>query len=195
MTINQNAHPDQRYVDALQANDALLVREIYERYSLETIKWIGRNKGTPDDARDVFQDALIAITQRARKGNFTLTCTFGAYLFLVVRGKWYNELKKRRQTMVTSEPWDGLKDEGEDAARLADDTLLENARESLFQEKLSQLPERCRELLRLSWSGTRMNEVARQMGVTYAYARKKKSECIAALVASVQGAKEFNQLS
>ncbi|MBK7407095.1 MAG: sigma-70 family RNA polymerase sigma factor [Saprospirales bacterium] len=194
MTSNSPAHPDHRFIEALLANDDGLIREIYDRYSRETIQWIARNKGNADDARDIFQEALIAITLRARKRSFVLTCSFGAYFFLVVRGKWYNELRKRSQRMVTSQPWEGLIEKGEDIEKLAEETLLEHQREMLFQEKLRQLPERCRELLQLSWKGSKMEEVARQMGVTYAYARKKKSECIASLVASIQDAKEFIQL-
>ena len=195
MFSKENPHPEHRYIEALLQNDAMLVREIYARYSAETSRWIGRNRGNADDARDIFQEALLAITLRASKPDFALTCTFGAYLFLVVRGKWFNELKKRSQQPVTNEPVDGLKDEGEDAAKLAEETLLEHQRELLFREKFLQLPERCRELLQLSWKGTRMNEVAALMGVTYAYARKKKSECIAALMESIQLSSGFLHLA
>lgn len=195
MSPINNPHPDQRYVEALLQNDAALIREIYERFSAETIRWVGRNGGGAEDARDAFQEALIAVTQRARKRDFELTCSFGAYLFLVVRGKWFNELKKRKQQPVTKEASDGLKDEGEDASRMAEETLLEHQRELLFREKFLLLPDRCRELLTLSWKGARMNEVAELMGVTYAYARKKKSDCIAALMESIQLAPEFLHLT
>jgi RNA polymerase sigma factor (sigma-70 family) len=197
MTSDKNVHPDQRYIDALLSDDGPLIREIYARYSAETIRWIARNKGSADDAADMFQEALLAIMARAGKRGFVLTCTFGAYFFLVIRGKWFNELKKRRLQAVTNEPWDGLSDTGigEDAGKLAEETLLEHYRQKLFDEKLAALPERCRELLQLSWGGAPMEEVARQMGSTYAYARKRKTECIATLVAAVQNAKEFLHLT
>lgn len=195
MTASPNPHPDQRYVEALLADDRLLVREIYERYSRETQQWIAKNKGTTDDAKDIFQEALMAIAQRARKGPFVLTCTFGAYFFLVVRGKWYNELKRRKQSTVTTGSLDGLKEESEDAARLAEETLAEHEREKLFREKFNQLPEGCKQLLRLSWTGIKMEEVANQLGITYAYARKRKSECIGALTESIRTSPEFSQLS
>jgi RNA polymerase sigma factor (sigma-70 family) len=195
MTAPSNPHPDQRYIEALLSGEGPLLREIYERYSRETAQWIAKNKGTADDARDIFQEALMAIAQRARKGPFVLTCTFGAYLFLLVRGKWYNELKKRKLAMVTTGTVDGLKKEGEDAAQLAEETLLWHEREKLFQNKFNQLPEGCRQLLRLSWTGIKMEEVAAQLGITYAYARKRKSECIGALTASIQTSPEFSQLT
>lgn len=195
MTAPSNPHPDQRYIEALLSDEGPLLREIYERYSRETAQWIAKNKGTTDDARDIFQEALMAIAKRARKGPFVLTCAFGAYLFLVVRGKWFNELKRRKQSTVTTGSLDGLKEGGEDAARLAEETLVESEREKLFQEKFSQLPEGCKQLLRLSWTGIKMEEVAAQLGITYAYARKRKSECIGALTESIQTSPEFSQLT
>jgi RNA polymerase sigma factor (sigma-70 family) len=196
MTSSKNVHPDQRYIGALLSDNGPLIREIYARYSAETIRWIAKNKGSADDADDIFQEALLAIMARAGKGGFALTCSFGAYFFLVIRGKWFNELKKRKLQAVTIEPWDGLSDVGigEDAGKLAEETLLEHHRQKLFDEKLAALPERCRELLKLSWGGAPMDEVARQMGITYAYARKRKSECIASLVEAVQNDKEFLHL-
>ena len=195
MTSTKPTHPDQRYVDALLQNDPSLVREIYTRFSKETLQWVQRNQGNADDAQDIFQEALLAITMRARKGNFQLTCPFGAYLFLVVRGKWFNELKKRKLRKVTESSPDGLGVEEQDALVLAEDTLREEQRELLFQEKFQQLSDRCRELLQLSWKGQKMEAVANQLGISYAYARKKKSECIAALMKSIKAAEAFIKLS
>ncbi|MCB0617495.1 MAG: sigma-70 family RNA polymerase sigma factor [Saprospiraceae bacterium] len=196
MTSATPVHPDQRYIDALLANDHALIREIYEQYSTETLHWVRRNSGTADDARDVFQESLLAITQRARKGGFQLTCPFGAYFFLIVRGKWLNELRRRRKNPVTNELPAGLiEGEERNALELAEDTLLADRRERLFQEKFQQLSERCRQLLKLSWAGDKMEVVAQQMGITYAYARKKKSECIAALIKSIKGSDAFNHLA
>ena len=39
-----------------------------------------------------------------------------------------------------------------------------------------------------------MDEVAKQLNVTYAYARKKKSECVARLITLVKQSPRFNSL-
>ena len=54
--------------------------------------------------------------------------------------------------------------------------------QKLFLEKLNELGEGCRELLRQSWKGIHLNEIAVKLNISYAYARKKKTECMAKLV-------------
>src|SRR5690606_3743689 len=90
-------HPDQRYIAALLANDAKVIGEIYERFANGVKAFVINNSGTIEDAKDIFQEGLIAICHQARKPGFELTCPFWAYLHLVCRGKWLNELKKRKR--------------------------------------------------------------------------------------------------
>ncbi len=186
-------HPDHRYIIALRENNHRLVEEIYRRYAERIERFICLNSGTPDDARDVFQEALLIITRQARGEGFVLTCPFDAYLYLVCRGKWLNELKRRKRSAVTIRETEQFIDKA-DAGVLAEATLEQEERNRLFRHFFEKLPESCRILLRLSWSGISMQEVAAQLGYTYAYARKRKSECIAHLVAWIQASSSYKAL-
>ena len=53
----------------------------------------------------------------------------------------------------------------------------------------------CKELLTATFKIKSMEEVAASLGVTYAYARKKKSLCIGKLTELVQESPKFNQLN
>jgi DNA-binding CsgD family transcriptional regulator len=64
----------------------------------------------------------------------------------------------------------------------------------LLSEKLAEMGEACQQVLRLSWSGKSMEEVAEILQVSYGYARKKKSECMAKLVMLVKQSSKFNFL-
>lgn len=186
-------HEDQHYVDALCNNDHKGITAIYERFS-ETVKaFVLKNNGNEHDARDIMQEALVIITRQARQNNLQLHCPFGAYLFLVVKGRWLNELKRRKRSAVTIEGFDGYVNES-DAAELADKTLEENQREQLFWTKFKELGARCRQLLGLSWSNNSMERVAEIMGVSYGYARKKKTECISRLVTLIKASAEYASL-
>ncbi len=61
-------------------------------------------------------------------------------------------------------------------------------------DKVAMLGESCRQLLHLSWSGKSMEEVAGLLNITYGYARKKKSRCMAKLVTLVKQSPEFDSL-
>jgi RNA polymerase sigma factor (sigma-70 family) len=186
-------HQDQRYIEALLTNNKDLLDELYRKYSGK-IKWmVLRNNGSVDDAADIFQDALLYIYHKARTEQFELACPFEAYLYLICKNKWLNELSKRRATIVPMSKVDisGL---AEDSFRQADEDNLHEERISLLNEKVIELSESSQQVLQLSWSGKSMQEVAGQLRVSYGYARKKKSACITKLIKLVKESAKFHNL-
>lgn len=187
------AHPDQKYIEALLHNNKPLLDELYKKFSGK-IKWmVLKNNGTVNDAADIFQDALLSLYHKARYQNFELTCPLDAFLYLICKNKWLNELNKRKSGGVTISEDDGY-NIGEDSFRLAEEYILQQERFDLLAEKIAQLGESCQQLLRLSWSGKSMEEVAESLQMTYGYARKKKSECMAKLVMLVKQSSKFDSL-
>jgi len=192
--MNPLPHIDQQYIQALLDNDRKGIEEIYEKFSERIRRFVTSNNGSVKDAQDIFQEALISIYQKARKENFVLTCPFEAFLYLVCRSKWMNELKKRQKAGVTIQELKGFHDE-QDAQRLAEVASKEEAKDALFQQAFSTLSEGCRKLLRLSWTGEHMEKVAQQLEVSYGYVRKKKSECVAKLMERIKVSPDFERLA
>lgn len=187
-------HPDQKYIDALLHNDPVLLEELYQKYAGK-IKWmIIQNNGTETDAADIFQEALISIYNKAQTTGFQLTCPLDAFLHLICKNKWINTLNKRKTQKVTNTDTEGFNNIGEDNFKLAEDCVLQQERSNLLREKLQEMGESCKNLLQLSWSGLSMDEVAAKLNISYAYARKKKSECMAKLISLVKNSPDFNSL-
>ncbi len=187
-------HPDQQYIEALKNNDATLLNTLYEKYAGK-IKWmVLKNKGNETDAADIFQEALVAIFNKAKSSDFTLTCPLDAFLYLVCKNKWLNELNKRKVGRVTFTDTEVYNDIGVETFKLEEDCRVQEDRKKLLDETLTEMQESCRQLLRLSWSGKPMDEVADLLKVTYGYARKKKSECMSALIKLVKQSPKFNTL-
>ena len=186
-------HPDTRFIQALLRNEHHGIAEIYSRFADRIERFVCANNGSSDDARDIFQEALLSISRQARRPGFVLSCPFEAYLYLVCRGKWLNELRRRKRAAVTLEEAGGFT-VTEDAGALADSTLLEEARNRLFRRFFEQLAAGCRRILQLSWSGISMEEVGAQLGLSYNFVRKRKSECIAQLMSRIQSSPEFADL-
>jgi RNA polymerase sigma factor (sigma-70 family) len=183
-------HQDQQYITALVNNDTTLLNELYAKYADKIKQMVLKNNGTETDAADVFQEALLAIYQKAKNNNFTLTCPIGAYLYLICKTRWINELNKKGNNKVTFMEDDGY-NYTEDIFNNVAIVQNEYERSNLLQQKLKQLGEGCRELLELSWSGLAMDEVAKKMQNSYGYVRKKKSECMAKLIALVKTSPQF----
>lgn len=191
--ISKMTHPDQKYVEALINNDTLLLEELYQKYSGK-IKWmVLQNNGSEAEAADIFQEALLAIYKKTIANSFVLTCPLEAFLYLICKNKWMNELSKKKSSRVTIQDTD-VYNIGEDAFKEAEVYKVEQDRKELLIQKVAELCESCRQLLDLSWTGKPMDEVAKILNVTYGYVRKKKCECMAKLVNLVKQSDQYNSM-
>lgn len=186
-------HPDQKYIEGLVRNDATVIEEIYVRFSLTIKKLISLYNGNEADAADIFQEGLMCIYHKAKKGNLVLTCPFEALLYAICRNKWLVQLKKRRSARVTFFQ-ESIYTTADESFILAEDCLLSEERQRLLLEKVWEIGGQCGKLLRLSWSGKSMTEVASILKISYGYTRKKKCECMAKLIDLVKSSSKYNSL-
>ncbi len=186
-------HEDQKYIDGLLQNNSFIIQAIYDKFVPKVINYIKQNSGSVDVAQDVVQDTLITIYNQASKKDLQLTCPFDAYFFLLCKRKWLNELKKTSNKEVTIN--EDVLSKDDEAQELAFETLVFGEKEALFTEMFQKLGNACKELLTATFKIKSMEEVANSLGVTYAYARKKKSLCTGKLTELIKASPKFNQLN
>lgn len=186
-------HEDQKYIDGLLKNNAFIIQSIYDKFAPKVVNYIKQNSGSVDKAQDVIQETLIAIYNQASQKKLQLTCPFDAYFFLLCKRKWLNELKKSSNKEVTIN--EEVLSKNDEAQELAFETSVFSEKQALFSEMFNKLGKACKDLLTATFKIKSMEEVAKSLGVTYAYARKKKSLCIGKLTKMVQGSPKFNQLN
>lgn len=181
------------YIDALMQNDERVLKQLYNEVFPSVTRYVLENKGTGADARDIFQEALLAVFQKAKTGQLNINSGFEGYLFGVCRNLWLMQLRKKQRQAVTNMD-DRQQERGTDSFREAEETAERYARQRLVEEQFAALGEGCRKLLKLSWKGIPLEEVARLLNNTYAYIRKKKSECMAKLAVLVKSTEEYRYL-
>jgi RNA polymerase sigma factor (sigma-70 family) len=187
-------HPDNKYLEALVNNDRVLIEEIYSRFSGKIIQMVIQNNGTEPDASDLFQEALVDIYKKVKTG-FTLTCPMEAFLYLICRNRWLNQITRKKYNNVTFADDEGYSNlVSEDSFANAEKILQSQNRRNLIETKLEQLGGSCQQLLQLSWGGKKLEEVASLMKTTYAYIRKKKSDCMGKLIDLVKGSPDYQLL-
>ncbi len=175
------------------ANNTVLLNEIYRRYSGK-IRWmVMKNNGTESEAADIFQEALLAIYQKAKTTNFTLTCPLDAFLYFVCKNKWLNELSKKKLARVTFQDT-AVYNIGDGSFEQLNSYQLEETRRTFLTEKVDELGDSCKKLLRLNWEGKSLEEVAKILELTYGYVRKKKCECMEKLMTNIRKSAEFTAL-
>ncbi len=190
--MDQKPHEDHIYIEALLNNNSRVLSTLYAKFSPKVVAYIKNNSGDADAAQDVIQETLVTIYHQAKEKNFILTCPFDAYFFLLCKRKWLNELKKRGNNRVTI--IDDVTSITEEQEQQVDETEIFEQQHSLFEAKFKELGAKCQELLKATFKIKSMEEVAEFLGVTYGYARKKKSHCMGELTQLVKNSNEFNQL-
>ncbi len=142
-----------------------------------------------EEAGDIFQEALIDVYNQAKNEKFILTCPLEAFLLLICKRKWINITAKNKRHGVTKNLDDGythVADKDDEAAALYADTV---EKEQIVMSMLQQISERCRDIILASYTSKPQQQVADEMGVSYAYLRKKKSLCMAELISLVRNVK------
>ena len=188
-----NPHADTKYIEALVNNNTELISEIYTRFAIKIKLLVLQNGGSETDADDIMQDALVAVYHKAVTGNFVLTCPFEAFLYTVCKNLWLMQLRKKSRQPVTNSG-EAQYDMGTDVFKEAEAVIKNNERRLLLEKKFEQLGEGCRKVLELAWSGKPLEEVAALLNNTYAYIRKKKSECMGKLSELIKQSPEYKTL-
>ncbi len=172
-----NRHEDHRYIEALRNENQGLINEIYKNHAAQVSQWICKNNGNISDAKDIFQEGIIAIYNKALDPNFQLNCPLGALLFTICRNKWTDQLRKKStQLTVRTE----IKE------RLYNDPQINNTleqveeaaiRDNNLDRTFQQLSELCQQLLTLVAKGITPTEIALQleMNETNTVYRRKKA--------------------
>ncbi|HEY9170509.1 MAG TPA: RNA polymerase sigma factor [Lutibacter sp.] len=190
--MDHKTHEDHIYIEALLKNDSRVLSKIYMNFSHKIVSFVKKNSGNADDAQDIIQETLVTIYHQAKEKNFILTCPFDAYFFLLCKRKWLNELKKRGNNRVTIV--EEITSITEEQNQQVEETELFEKKYQLFESKFKELGKKCQELLKVTFKIKSMEEVAKFLGVSYGYARKKKSQCMGKLTQLVKSSNEYHHL-
>ncbi|SHI84457.1 RNA polymerase sigma factor [Aquimarina spongiae] len=134
---------DDNYLEGLLSGNDYVIKQIYEKIFPSVLSFVRKNKGTYEDAEEIFQDALFQLTVRVKVRRFEIKSTFEGYLFTVCKNLWRKELNNRKK-VVRNEGVIELVQEEEKHSSF----ILEQERWELFEEKIKQLSENCMKLLR-----------------------------------------------
>lgn len=133
------------------------------------------NSGSGDDARDVFQDALIIFHRKVRSSELVLTSSISTYLYAVCRNLWREELRRRDRTLTR---WE-ITELPEEPAGLA--AMLAREGEYATAEKvLHTLGARCLEVLKRFYIKREpLQQIAHALGLAGEGAAKtRKYKCL-----------------
>ena len=191
MMIKTLHKDDRELLEGLIEARPSAVRRLYDDILPAVIYWVEQNNGTEDDARDLFQEALIALFRRLENGEFELTCTLKSFMRIICRNLWLTHLRDRRKIDAT--PLEEVEPAEPDADLLGQ--LERSERNALYFRHFDDLGEKCRQILAWFFEKVPLAEIARRLGSSENYIKKRKFECKEKLIRAVREDPRFEELS
>ncbi len=170
------ALPEKELLKRLAKNDKQAAETIYKDNYNMVQALIINNNGSSDDARDIFQEAMIVLYEKAKSDSFELNCLLKTYLYSVSRRLWLKRLQQMQK-------FNGRLENMVETVRVEEEMESHEHRNTQFQameKSMMNLGEPCKSLLEAYYLQKRnMTEIASSFGYTNAdNAKNQKYKCL-----------------
>ena len=163
-------------LEGLAQNDRQSIEIIYREQFAMIQAFILNNGGNSEEAKDIFQEVMIVLYEKAVSGSFELSCLLKTYIYSVCRRLWLKRLQQIKRYRILEENREDtipVEEEMEShEKRNADYLLMENA--------LGRIGEPCKRLLEAYYIQKKnMQDIAESFGYTNAdNAKTQKYKCL-----------------
>lgn len=164
-------------IAAFKANDRSLTARVYEMYYPAVLKYILQNSGDESDAKDIYQEAFIALWRNIKADRLTEKsgANLGGYIFQIARYKWLDKLKSVRHKSTVRLVGDQSVEEEEPSA----ETLELEAQFDAMNERFNRLGEGCRRILKMFYyEKCSLEEIGKSLNYSASVIRTKKYRCM-----------------
>lgn len=167
---------DTELLKGLAEGNRACIELIYKNHYNTIQSLIINNSGSSDDARDVFQEALIVLYEKVRMGSFELNCQLRTYLYAVCKRLWLKKLQQNNRYLV-------VEMETASPVLIEDDLAAHEKKEAEYEslnKAIQNLGEPCKSLLEAYYiNKLNMQDIATQFGYTNAdNAKNQKYKCL-----------------
>jgi DNA-directed RNA polymerase specialized sigma24 family protein len=179
------------YIKGIQQNDPIILKLIYSNYSDRIKNYILTKGGTIDDAKDIFQDALIIIYNKSLQPDFELTSQFYTYLFGICNNLWQRKKQKKSNNTVTIPD-----DNGYISGQSIEKDILRQERFNLYERNLQKMGVFCKELLVAFFRGESMTKLTEMFDLKNEHTtRNRKYRCQKKLEKLIKDDQQFPELN
>lgn len=153
--------------EQIKSGDEKALAILYKKYYRMMTHMVISNNGTEQEAKDIYQEALVVFWQKAVSGKLVLTSKMSTYLYSICQNLWRKELDRKRR----------LSNEEKDSVEYQNFEVEEKHR--IVRECLDQLDETCKKtLMYYYFDGLSMQDIAEKLGFANTdTAKTKKYKC------------------
>jgi len=158
---------DSEIIAKIKRGDETALDFLYKKNYRMMVKMIIKNNGSEEEAKDIYQEALIVFWQKILSEDFTLTSKISTYLYSVCQNLWRKELERKSK----------LTNEESNNSEIVD--IDKKERIEIINRCINDLGETCKKILTYYYfDKLSMNDIAEKMGFANSdTAKTKKYKC------------------
>ena len=176
----QNIKSNQ-FIEAIKVNDIVALKHLYKINYPKVEVFVLKNNGTKEHAKDIFQDAFLALWKNVKQDKFVPQneSSINGYLYTIAKHKWMDYLRSKdyKKTVVSSALTD---------TAALDDDLNKTVDDKINDERLQNvmhafkgLGAPCKDLLmKFYFEKKSMKDIAEELQLDAASTRNKKYRCM-----------------
>ena len=163
-------------VEAIRSNDEAALQQLYQANFHKVESFVLNNNGSSEEARDIYQDAFIAVWRNIQLNRFEprSESALDGYLFQVAKNKWMDHLRSGHYNKIVRMKDAAQYQHEDEAPSTEEDEYL-----AAVKKYFPQLGDNCKKILALFYyENESMKQIAESMGWTEATAKNNKYRCI-----------------
>lgn len=92
--MNNSVPTDNEVILGILNNSETVLKRLYLAYFPMVLQLIINNSGTQDDAKDIYQEAIIVLYNKVKGGEFELSSKLKTFIYSVCRRLWLKRLSQ-----------------------------------------------------------------------------------------------------
>ena len=185
-------YSDKNVLEAISnGNDRQALAALYDKLFPVVSNLIKKLGGDEDEAKDLFQDAIMAFYNKVVQGEFDSDYKISTFITHVAQMKWYTRFQKKSRMDYLSPTFDQTHSEIGTYKFVFDEE-----RRSVIQEVFDSLGEQCSKILELViYQRLNMKEIAEMLGYANENSVKTKHyKCKQQMIKKMSGNAAFKEL-
>lgn len=158
---------DHEVLERVSRGDEAALDYLYKKHYKMMTRIVLNNNGSEDEAKDVFQDALLVFWQKAVSGKLVLTSKISTYIYSICLNLWRKELDRKSRHS------------SEEVEQSIYQDYEKNERIKIITDCINQLGDTCRRILTYHYfDGLSMSDIAEKLSFANTdTAKTKKYKC------------------
>jgi RNA polymerase sigma factor (sigma-70 family) len=170
------SYSDEDLIQGIRNNDQRFLGIVYKRNFQSILHFVLQNNGSEQEAKDIYQEAVMIFYEKLQQENFLLTCQIKTFIYSICRRLWLKRLREKGRLV-------GKIDDHEEFLIFEEEHTDIEEKEQQFAQMaaaLEQLGEPCSTILKDYYiEEYSMQQIAEKMGYTNAdNAKNQKYKCL-----------------